>query len=467
MAILGKLNMKEFKMLAVNGQLGYGFPEDIFMNGMQKKPDIVGADGGSNDGGPFYLGAGLSHCDNDAIKRDLNIIIPAIREANVPFVIGSASTAGGNPHVDVTLDIVKRICKEISWKAKIAVIRSEVPKELVLKKWRIGEISPIDGAPELSEQDINSSERIVAQIGTEPFNRALETEADIIVAGRACDTAIFAALPIKMGFDPALCFHAAKILECGAYCCSPGVSSESMMAVIRENDFILETLNPRRKVLPMSVSAHSLYEQGHPSKFYEPDGMTECGSAAFEAYNGSDRAVRVFGTKFIANLNGKLTLKLEGVAKEGYRTACIVGIRDIYMIKNLDIALDNVRNFIKKNMGETQKGLYDIQFHVYGKNAVMGELEYVKNTPHEVGVLIDVLAEDQILANTVCALARSNILHVEYPERRTTGGNVAMAFSPHDIPVGAVYRFSIYHILENLCNKDFESMFPIETAEAY
>jgi hypothetical protein len=92
----------------------------------------------------------------------------------------------------------------------------------------------------------------------------------------------------------------------------------------------------------------------------------------------------------------------------------------------------------------------------------MGDLEYMPFTGHEVGVVIDVLAKDQTLANTICALARSTFLHIGYPERRSTGGNVALAFSPHDIPVGEVYRFGIYHLVET---ELLTELFPIEIEE--
>jgi hypothetical protein len=39
-----------------------------------------------------------------------------------------------------------------------------------------------------------------ARWGTEAFCRALQAEADVVIAGRACDTAIFAAVPALLSF---------------------------------------------------------------------------------------------------------------------------------------------------------------------------------------------------------------------------------------------------------------------------
>lgn len=454
--------MKEFKVLAVSGQLGYGFPPECFYRGMERKPDLVGVDSGSMDAGPYYLGAGESHCDYEGIKRDLRIVLPEVRKAGVPFVTGSASTAGGEKHVQRTLRAVREICKEIGWNPKIAIIHAEIGKDFLKEKLARDEITPLDGAHQLTVEDIDDSCCIVGQMGIEPFTRALHTGADIIIAGRSCDTAIYAAKPIELGFDPGLCFHVAKIIECGAYCCSPGDGAEAMLATIRENDAIMETLSDRRRVLPMSVAAHTLYEQAHPSRFFEPDGMTDCSEASFEAYHGSDKAVRVYGTKFVPSEEGNYTLKIEGAAKQGYRTICVLGIRDKYMIEHLDEAIDKVKEYVYTSAGSPEEKGYRVKYLVYGRDAVMGKLEYERVNTHEICVVVDVLGKTQEQANTICALNRSNFLHVSYPNRKTTGGNVAIPFSPHDIPVGPVYRFSVYHIVHCLKSQDFKELFPVE-----
>ena len=64
------------------------------------------------------------------------------------------------------------------------------------------------------------------------------------------------------------------------------------------------------------------------------------------------------------------------------------------------------------------------------------------------GVIIDVVGKTQEIADTVCALVRSRMLHCDYPGRKTTAGNLAFPFSPSDIHVGAVYEFSVFHLAE-------------------
>ena len=48
----------ELKILAASGQLGYGIPEEAFRRGVAAAPDVIGADMGSIDPGPYCLGSG-------------------------------------------------------------------------------------------------------------------------------------------------------------------------------------------------------------------------------------------------------------------------------------------------------------------------------------------------------------------------------------------------------------------------
>lgn len=50
----------EFKILSATAILGYGFPIASFEAGIAKGPDLIAADAGSTDPGPYYLGSGIS-----------------------------------------------------------------------------------------------------------------------------------------------------------------------------------------------------------------------------------------------------------------------------------------------------------------------------------------------------------------------------------------------------------------------
>lgn len=74
------------------------------------------------------------------------------------------------------------------------------------------------------------------------------------------------------------------------------------------------------------------------------------------------------------------------------------------------------------------------------------------------------LADTQEAADTVCSLTRSTLLHYGYPGRVATAGNLAFPFSPSDVRAGAVYEFSLYHLMP----VDPQTVFPfhLETVGA-
>jgi Acyclic terpene utilisation family protein AtuA len=81
---------------------------------------------------------------------------------------------------------------------------------------REGRIKPLKPAPSFDEVVIDRAERIVGMMGAEPYLRALDQGAEVVLAGRSSDTAIFADIPMRAGIPAGIAWHAAKILECGA-----------------------------------------------------------------------------------------------------------------------------------------------------------------------------------------------------------------------------------------------------------
>ena len=106
---------------------------------------------------------------------------------------------------------------------------------------------------------------------------------------------------------------------------------------------------------------------------------------------------------------------------------------------------------------------YSINFYNYGLNGVLGEIEPRKKPAHEIGVLFEVLAQTQDIANMICSTVRSTFLHYGYEGRKSTAGNLAFPFAPSDVPFGPVFEFSVYHLMTV---KDGMEMFPIEYYQA-
>ena len=434
----------EFRVLSPTGMLGYGFPEESFRRGMDKQPHVVGVDAGSTDPGPYYLGAGKSFTNRAAVKRDLQIILKATVPASVPFVIGSAGGCGARVHVDWTREIIEEIAREQGLAFRMAVAYGDVSKSDVVAAFDVGRVRPLGPAPELTREDIDNATRIVAQMGPEPVYKALDAGCDVVLCGRCYDPVPFAAPAIRLGFDPGLAYHMGKILECAAIAATPGSGCDCVLGTLRSDDFTLQALNPQRQFTRLSTAAHTLYEKSDPYHLPGPGGAIDLHDAVFDAK--PDGTVQVSGTTF--EPSDPYMIKLEGAERVGFRTICIAGVRDPILIGEVDAVLDEIRKLTAERFAA--EGLaYELFFHVYGRDAIMGQREPERDSPaHELGIVIEVIAPVQDDAKLVCSFVRSTLLHYGYPARISTAGNLALLYSPSDIDCGEVYKFCIYHLMQ-------------------
>jgi hypothetical protein len=448
---------KEIKILAPCGILGYGYPKSSFLKGMSYKPDAIVVDAGSTDAGPHKLGAGVAIVSEKACKKDLEIMITEGAKAGIPVIIGSAGGSGGRVHVEWTWNIIKEILKEQALQSqKVAIIWADIPKEAVIEKLHNGKVQPLGlSVKELTEERLDLTNGIVAQMGHEPIVKALESGADIIICGRAYDPSPFAAVAVYHGFPLSYGYHAGKILECAALCAVPGTTKDCMLGTITEEGFLITPLSDDRICTPLSVAAHTFYEKDHPYILHGPGITLNLKDCEFKQVD--EKSVFVTGSRI--EQSNPYCIKLEGAMKVAYRTFVVAGVRDSLMISRLEeierLAEEQVRTYYSDIPEED----YTIHFINYGMNGVMGELEPSKELPHEVGIVFEVIAKSQELADAVCGSLRSSLLHYGYIGRKSTAGNLAFPFAPSDISFGPVYEFSVYHLMEV---EDSCQMFPIE-----
>jgi len=435
----------EIRFISICGMLGYGYEVANLQKAIEEyKVDFLACDAGSTDPGPYYLGSGKSFVKPAQIARDLEPALIAAVKNKKPLIIGSAGGCGAKGHVELFLDILKEISTRNNLHFKLAVIYSDVEKETVLNALQQGRISPCGPVAPLTKEAVETSVNIVAQVSTEPIIKALKAGADVVVSGRCCDTAIFAAPAIMQGFDPGLSLHCAKIAECGCLCARPAGANDSLLATIGKDCFTVVPANPARKCTPDSVAAHSLYEQPDPNCFYEPEGKIDMDKSVFEQV--TERAVKVSGTRLVEP--EKKTIKLEAARLVGYRSITIAGSCDPLVIENLDKIESQVRKSTQANLkGIIEPEKFSLRFMRYGLDAVTG-IKLCDKLPSEVGIVIEAIAPMQKLADTVISLARSTALHQSFDGRKSTAGNFAFPFSPSDLSAGEVYEFSIYHLME-------------------
>ena len=454
--------MDEIRALSATGMIGSGFLEASLKRAMEWEPHFIAADAGTTDGGPDALATGRSNFPRTAVKRDIRLILQAGRAADIPVIIGSAGSAGGDLNVQWTVEIVEEVAREEELQFKLAVIRSEQDREYLKSKLRAGKITPLNPAPHLDEAVIDQSLHIVGMMGAEPIAKALEDGAEVIVGGRASDTTLFAAMPLARGFAEGPVWHAAKILECGAASVALRKSPDCMFATVRNDHFIVEPPADELWCTPQSVASHTLYENADPFHLYESSGMLDTTDSVYKAV--SDRAVKVSNSRWVPA--ERYTVKLEGAELAGYQSIIIGAIRDPIIIRQLDDWLGRMKERLALRIRDAFDGLemdedYSVFFRVYGRDGTMGALEPVTTPAHEVCLIIEVTAPDAELAGELAEVAHHLALHFPVPEWHGLISVLAFPYSPAVLHRGATHRFNLNHVVEPA---DPYEMFPIEMA---
>ena len=451
----------ECRMLSTSGLLGYGFPEASLKLGLERNPDIIGVDGGSTDPGPYYLGSGECLNSVKAMKRDLRLMLIAARSKKVPMVIGSCGGGGADPHLAEVARLAREIAREEGLKFRMATIRADQDRNAVASWVRDGRVTALRAVPELTEMTVQRSARIVGMMGAEPFMRALDQGAEVILAARASDAASWAGCAMHKGLPPAPSWYAGKMLECGTAAALPK-GHDCIMVTVRPDHVEVEPASPARKCTPFSVANHALHENASPTIHEEPGGLLDATDCTFTAL--SDRAVKVAGMRWTTR---PYDIKLEGAEMVGYRAITICGTRDPILIAQIDSYLETVRDDVagRATAFGVSPEKYQLVFHVYGKDGVMGAGEPVKQfLSHELGIVVEIVAQDPEDAQAVLAIARVVIPKVDFPGRLCKSGNMAFPFSPSDISVGPTYKFSVFHVVRT---DDPYGMFPIDFEEVH
>lgn len=440
------------RVLAASGQLGLGIPLRAFEEGVARRPHVIAADMGSVDPGPVYLGSGRMAASEMMARRDLTLVLKAARDLDAPLLIGSAGTAGAGPHLAAVERLLREVAAELGLSFRLATIAADVPHDLVEAAAAVGRLSPIGPM----ETDIAGSAAIVGQMGQRAFAKALESGADVILAGRACDTAPFAVVPVLLGYPKGPAVHMAKILECTSLCCEPG-GRDAMLATLEGDGFILESMNPDRVATPLSVAAHALYEQADPVRVFEPEGHVDLSAARYQALD--ERRVRVAGA--VWHDAATPSVKIEGARHVGHRVVMMAGVADPGFIAGSDDILRGVRDAVAELMPPQPDAPWQLSFRRYGIDGVLDWPTPPVVPPREVFILGECVAPDAETARAVAAAARQQLLHWGFAGRLCTGGNLAFPVTPPELDAGPTYVFSLYHILQLDTWDALDVLFPV------
>ncbi|WP_298567204.1 acyclic terpene utilization AtuA family protein [uncultured Aliiroseovarius sp.] len=429
------------KVLIPSGALGLGYDRDALARGIAERPDIIAIDGGSTDSGPHYLGTGTSKYSRGSTKAEWAELMAAQAEAGVPLVIGTAGTCGADDAVDWLVDITREIARERGQTLKLAVLKSGQDGDAMAAALEGGRITPLAPAPEISADLLRDCTNIVALAGAEQIQAALDTGADIVIAGRTTDTAIISALPLQRGCHAGGVWHGAKIGECGAL----ATTSPNTGTILIEFDaegFTITPMGKDARATPRTVSAHMLYENSDPYRLYEPGGYLDVTGAEYEALD--DRRVRVTGSEWV--VTQPYTVKLEGARRAGFQTVSLVFVRDPHYVENIRAWVDDIHAKCIAKAKARVGGDFQIELRIIGADATLGPLDTNAKPGTELGVMGIVTAETEALSREVAKMLNPYLLHHPLTEQEEMP-TFAFPFSPPEMPRGAVYEFCLNHVL--------------------
>jgi hypothetical protein len=438
------MSKKQIRIICPNGHLGFApTKEESFWIGAETKPDYYCCDSGSDDIGPTPLGADKCASHYEWQKHDLELMLVASRKQGVPMIIGSAGDTGSNSRVDMYVEIIKELAKKHNLpKFKLAYFYSEVDKKYIKEKMDQGiAVEGLDGRSNLTYEQLEKTDRIVAVAGVHPFIKALDMGADVIIGGRSSDCAVFAAPAIRDGFPENLSYYLGKVLECASFCAEPYGAKESVIGTITHEDVKVTAMHPNQRCTVASVAGHAMYERSNPFYEYFAGGMLDMTNCVYEQYD--EKTCRITGPKVIP-IEGKIKVKLEGSGKEGERYIGIAGVRDPYTIKNIDKVLQWARSQVEERFAGKE---YQLYYRIFGKNGVMGDLEPVKETKsHELCVIVEGVAPTKEMAEEITMIGTRQIFYARLPEVKGTAGTAAFVVD-EVLPASPAYIWTMNHVI--------------------
>lgn len=450
--------MQSLKIICPNGHLGFApLRTESFRLGVEAGPDYIAADSGSDDVGPVPLGSDTSTSPEAWQRHDLEQMLLASRRLGVPMIIGSAGDTGSNSRVDLFVRIIGELAAKHGLKKfRVGYFYSEVDKAFLRESMRRGKtVSGLDGFADLTESELDATDRIVAMAGVHPYVALLRQGADVIIGGRSSDAAVFAAPALHHGFSADHAYYLGKVLECASFCAEPYGGKETVMGVISHEDVQVTAMHPEQRCTVASVSGHAMYERSNPYEEFVAGGRLDMKHCRYAQVG--DRTTRITGSRFIEAET--VRVKLEGAGKVGERFVGLCGIRDPYTIANVDRVIAWAREQVRARFGDSG---YQLHYNVYGRDGVMGELEPLRDRPgHELCVLVQGVAPTREMAEEVTMIGLRQMFYARLPDVKGTAGSVSFPLD-EVLHASAAYRWTLNHTVEV---QDPMALFPTHLIE--
>jgi hypothetical protein len=431
---------------------------ESFHIGVAASPDYIAADSGSDDVGPVPLGSDTSTSPEGWQRHDLEEMLLASRKLGVPMIIGSAGDTGANSRVDLYVSIIRELANKHGLKKfKLGYFYSEVDKAWLKTEMRRGNtVQGLDGYADLTESELDATDRIVAMAGVHPFIELLKQGADVIIGGRSSDAAVFAAPALHHGFAADHAYYLGKVLECASFCAEPYGGKETVLGEISHTDVQVTAMHPQQRCTIASVSGHAMYERSNPYEEFFAGGQLDMTHCHYEQLN--ERTARITGSRFLPSET--VRVKLEGAGKVGERYVGICGIRDPYTIAHVDDVMEWAKTQVRARFGDSG---YELFYNVYGRDGVMGDLEPLRHQPgHELCIMVQGVAPTREMAEELTMIGLRQMFYARLPDVKGTAGSVSFPLD-EVLHASPAYRWTLNHTVEV---QDPMQLFPIHLVDA-
>jgi hypothetical protein len=451
--------MHSLKIICPNGHLGFApIRTASFRLGVEARPHYIAADSGSDDVGPVPLGSDTSTSPLGWQTHDLEQMLLASRQLGVPMIIGSSGDTGSNSRVDLYVKIIRELAAKHRLPAfRLGWFYSEVDKEMLRRRMREGEVvAGLEAHADLTEAELDATDRIVAMADVHPFMELLQQGADVIIGGRSSDSAVFAAPAMFHGFPADQAYYLGKVLECASFCAEPYGGKETVLGEITQDDVRVTAMSPGQRCTVASVAGHAMYERSNPFYEHVASGTLDMAECRYEQV--AEKTTRITGARF--RPGAEFRVKLEGAGKVGERFVGLVGIRDPYTIAHVDQVIGWARQQVRERFGDTG---YQLHYTVYGRDGIMGAMEPLRDKPgHELCILVQGVAPDAAMAEEVCMIGTRQMFYARLPDVKGSAGSVAFALD-EVLRASPAYRWTMNHTLR--CSHPME-LFPTHMTTA-
>jgi hypothetical protein len=215
-------------------------------------------------------------------------------------------------------------------------------------------------------------------------------------------------------------------------------------------------MHPDQRCTIASVAGHAMYERSNPYEEFVFGGKLDMRNCRYEQFD--ERTCRITGPEFIPAPEPRV--KLEGARKLGERYIGIAGVRDPYTIRNIDKVIEWAKAQTRERFGADG---YQLYYHVYGKNGVMGDLEPIKESrSHEYCIVVEGVAPTQEMAKEVAMIGTQQMFYARLPDVKGTAGGVAFVLD-EVLPASPACLWTMNH---TIALKDPLALFPTHKTEA-